>query len=104
MMFESKSEYLATQFHFLPSVNTYSFLFILLLGSSIDQSINNSGLPSLGLLNPTLYAHPDIFYDITSGNNKGTENFMGLYGYTTAIGWDPVTGVRHPILLTKSPY
>jgi len=72
-----------------------------------DLRLNN-GLPSLGLINPLLYelqlAHPEAFQDITVG-----ENFDGdlqarysvfpsfcEYGFSTDVGWDPVTGLGTP--------
>merc|ERR1712194_417472 len=47
------------------------------------------GLPSLGWLNPLLYAHPEAFTDITEGSNPGCK----LAGFEAAKGWDPVTGL-----------
>jgi len=47
------------------------------------------GLPSLGWLNPLLYAHPEAFTDITKGSNPG----CGSDGFPAAKGWDPVTGL-----------
>ena len=40
-----------------------------------------------GFVNPLLYAHPDAFNDITTGNNNGFE---------AGTGWDPVTGLGTP--------
>ena len=40
-----------------------------------------------GFVNPVLYAHPDAFNDVTSGNNNGFE---------AGPGWDPVTGLGTP--------
>jgi len=62
----------------------------------INDARKQQNLPQLGFLNPTLYqlaaSHPEVFNDITEGNNKGTETFVGLYGFESAPGWDPVTG------------
>lgn len=46
------------------------------------------GKPVLGWLNPLIYQHPEVFNDITSGNNPG----CGTKGFEAAKGWDPVTG------------
>lgn len=43
-------------------------------------------------LNPTLYAHPEMFHDITVGNNSG----CGTPGFYASKGWDPVTGLGTP--------
>lgn len=47
---------------------------------------------TVGFVNPTLYAHPEVFHDITSGDNPG----CGTNGFSTAPGWDPVTGLGTP--------
>lgn len=47
---------------------------------------------TVGFVNPTLYAHPEVFHDITSGSNPG----CGTDGFETAPGWDPVTGLGTP--------
>lgn len=49
----------------------------------------SKGLPSLGWLNPLLYAHPEAFTDITKGSNPA----CGTGGFPAAPGWDPVTGL-----------
>lgn len=49
----------------------------------------SKGLPSLGWLNPLLYAHPEAFTDITQGSNPA----CGNGGFPAAPGWDPVTGL-----------
>ena len=41
----------------------------------------------VGFVNATLYAHPEAFNDVTSGNNRGFE---------ARAGWDPVTGLGTP--------
>jgi len=43
-------------------------------------------------LNPTFYAHPEAFNDITVGGNPG----CGSDGFKAAPGWDPVTGLGTP--------
>lgn len=47
---------------------------------------------TVGFVNPTLYAHPEVFHDITNGNNPG----CGTNGFEAAPGWDPVTGLGTP--------
>lgn len=51
-----------------------------------------SGKGPIGFLNPTLYAHPDAFNDITIGSNPG----CGTGGFNATPGWDPVTGLGTP--------
>lgn len=46
----------------------------------------------LGFLNPWLYANPDMFNDITSGDNPG----CSTNGFPAKAGWDPVTGLGTP--------
>jgi kumamolisin len=60
----------------------------------LNQHLAATGRPNLGLLNPTLYAHPEVFRDITTGNNDidGT-----LKKYSANRGWDPCTGLGSPI-------
>ncbi|KAI1748924.1 peptidase S8/S53 domain-containing protein [Xylaria castorea] len=50
------------------------------------------GKGPIGFLNPTLYAHPQAFNDITIGNNPG----CGTGGFNATPGWDPVTGLGTP--------
>lgn len=51
-----------------------------------------AGKTPLGFLNPLFYAHPEVFNDITSGNNPG----CSTSGFYAAQGWDPVTGLGTP--------
>ncbi|KAI0090980.1 tripeptidyl peptidase A [Irpex rosettiformis] len=55
-----------------------------------------AGLPTLGFLNPLIYAigatHPTAFNDITTGNNPG----CGTEGFNATVGWDAVTGWGTP--------
>jgi tripeptidyl-peptidase-1 len=46
----------------------------------------------IGFLNPTFYAHPEAFNDITVGGNPG----CGTDGFKAEPGWDPVTGLGTP--------
>jgi tripeptidyl-peptidase-1 len=38
------------------------------------------------------YKHPEVFTDITIGNNPG----CGSPGFPAAKGWDPLTGLGSP--------
>jgi len=58
----------------------------------VNEERLSAGKKSIGFLNPTLYAHPDMFRDVVSGNNSG----CGLAGFQAAKGWDPVTGLGSP--------
>lgn len=67
-----------------------------------DLSYQAKGKP-LGFLNPLLYqmheAAPETFTDVTTGDNKCTENGCSARckGYEAAKGWDPVTGLGTPV-------
>ena len=50
------------------------------------------GKGPLGFLNQILYAHPEMFNDITAGDNPG----CGTNGFIAVQGWDPVTGLGSP--------
>ncbi|MCJ1474289.1 hypothetical protein MMC13_002947 [Lambiella insularis] len=50
------------------------------------------GKGSIGFVNPTLYANPEVLNDITKGGNQG----CGTPGFTAVPGWDPVTGLGTP--------
>ena len=52
-----------------------------------------AGKGPVGFLNPTLYANPDIFNDITEGYNLGCN---AAVGFNATTGWDPVTGLGTP--------
>src|SRR3569833_142248 len=58
----------------------------------LNEERLEAGKGPIGFLNPTLYAHPEMLNDITSGNNPG----CGTDGFHTAPGWDPVTGMGTP--------
>lgn len=51
-----------------------------------------AGKGPIGFLNPTMYAHPEAFNDITEGGNPG----CGTEGFNCEVGWDPVTGLGSP--------
>merc|ERR1719384_2241393 len=67
-----------------------------------DLSYKKKGKP-LGFLNPLLYQMhqevPEAFTDVTSGNNKGTEDgcFPTCKGFEAAKGWAPVSGLGTPV-------
>ncbi|KAG8746061.1 hypothetical protein FRC10_006164 [Ceratobasidium sp. 414] len=70
------------------SAPTFAGVIALLNDYRISQ-----GKPSLGWLNPWLYAKAaGALNDITSGNNPG----CGTEGFTAWVGWDPVTGLGTP--------
>jgi len=60
----------------------------------------NNGKSPLGFAVPLLYqaftADPTIFTDITTGDNKCTEQCCSKFGYEATKGWDPVTGLGTP--------
>lgn len=58
----------------------------------INEERLAAGKSTVGFVNPTLYANPDAFFDITTGNNSG----CGTAGFYAAEGWDPVTGLGSP--------
>jgi tripeptidyl-peptidase-1 len=52
----------------------------------------SEGKPTLGFLNPLLYANGaprDALRDVIKGHNPA----CGVYGYPAATGWDPTTGL-----------
>ncbi|CAN8096667.1 unnamed protein product [Discula destructiva] len=51
------------------------------------------GKATVGFLNPTLYAHPEVFTDVTNGSNPN----CNTTGFLTAPGWDPVSGLGTPV-------
>ncbi|KAE8352214.1 peptidase S8/S53 domain-containing protein [Aspergillus coremiiformis] len=51
-----------------------------------------AGKGALGFLNPVLYRNAHALNDITNGTNPG----CGSDGFSTAPGWDPVTGLGTP--------
>lgn len=53
------------------------------------------GKGPIGFINPTLYEHPEMLNDITSGGNQG----CGTSGFQAVEGWDPVTGLGTPDFL-----
>lgn len=58
----------------------------------INQERLKAGKSSVGFINPTAYAHPEVFKDVTRGKNGG----CGTDGWYAVAGWDPVTGLGTP--------
>jgi tripeptidyl-peptidase-1 len=58
----------------------------------INEQRLNAGKSSVGFVNPSLYAHPEAFHDITTGSNPN----CGTNGFAASKGWDPVTGLGTP--------
>ncbi|KAI4726541.1 aorsin [Aureobasidium sp. EXF-10728] len=58
----------------------------------INEERLKAGKSTVGFVNPTLYANPGAFHDITTGNNPG----CNTNGFSAASGWDPVTGLGTP--------
>ncbi|KAL7907816.1 putative Tripeptidyl-peptidase sed1 [Trichoderma velutinum] len=47
---------------------------------------------TVGFIHPVLYAHPEVFTDITEGSNPGCNST----GFPAVSGWDPVSGLGTP--------
>ncbi|KAG9594897.1 subtilisin-like protein, partial [Aureobasidium melanogenum] len=62
----------------------------------INERRLQAGKSSIGFINPTLYAHPEVLNDITQGGNQG----CGTPGFSASKGWDPVTGLGTPNKVT----
>lgn len=58
----------------------------------LNEERLQQGKGPIGFLNPTIYAHPEMFNDVTNGSNPG----CGTDGFPAAPGWDPVTGMGTP--------
>ena len=58
----------------------------------MNEKRSEHGKSPVGFINPVLYEHPEVFNDITSGNNPG----CGTAGFEAVEGWDPVTGLGTP--------
>ncbi|KAI0062179.1 subtilisin-like protein [Artomyces pyxidatus] len=59
----------------------------------LNDQLITAGKKPLGFLNPFLYQNQAIFTDITSGTNPG----CNTNGFSSGVGWDPVTGVGSPV-------
>lgn len=58
----------------------------------INEERIAAGRPTVGFVNPLLYAHPEVFRDVTEGSNPACKSD----GFPAAPGWDPVTGLGSP--------
>jgi hypothetical protein len=66
----------------------------------VNEQAANNGNPSVGFLNPTIYAigtganYDSDFHDITTGNNndKGTGGYNAVTGYDLVTGWGSPSG------------
>ena len=58
----------------------------------INEERLAAGKSTVGFVNPVLYAHPDMFRDVTVGSNPGCRTD----GFQAVSGWDPVTGLGTP--------
>jgi len=70
--------------------------------SMINMERVKSGKETLGFLNPAIYSlydgqndYNELFNDITEGYNEGCRMDDDI-GWTTAEGWDPITGCGSP--------
>ena len=79
----------------------------------VNQQAAIYGEPTVGFLNPALYAigagslYSTCFHDITTGNNTNSHS-SGLYyataGYDLCTGWGTPTGTNLINVLTSSPF
>src|SRR5208337_5270880 len=58
------------------------------LWAALIARINQQIGKPVGFVNPTLYASPSAFHDITSGNNGA---------FSAGPGWDACTGLGSPV-------
>jgi tripeptidyl-peptidase-1 len=68
--------------------------------SLINSVRERVGLPSVGFVNPALYANSKKFQDVTKGSNKCCANYRfpspGICcssGFTASKGYDPLSGL-----------
>lgn len=59
----------------------------------INNERLNAGKPTVGFVNPVLYAHPEALNDITTGANLGCGADPA---FRATEGWDAVTGLGSP--------
>ena len=55
--------------------------------------LNQLSSTPVGFIHPIIYAHPEIFRDITQGDNITT---LSKKGFTAQVGWDACTGLGVP--------
>lgn len=58
----------------------------------INEERLNAGRGPIGFLNPSIYKHPEMFNDVTIGDNPG----CGTRGFPCSKGWDGATGMGSP--------
>lgn len=58
----------------------------------INEQRLKAGKGPVGFINPVMYQNPQVFNDITKGNNEGCDT----KGFFAVPGWDPVTGLGTP--------
>jgi kumamolisin len=63
------------------------------LAAALIARLNQAKGKNLGFVNPSFYANPGMFNDVTVGNN-GIKNTIN--GYDAVRGWDPCTGLGTP--------
>ncbi|PRP74188.1 peptidase S8 and S53 domain-containing protein, partial [Planoprotostelium fungivorum] len=65
--------------------------------SALNDKLMLRGDRPMGFLNPLLYlvaqTRPDIYNDITVGDNKCTTSECYVHGYEATEGWDPASGL-----------
>ncbi|KAF7306473.1 Family S53 protease-like protein [Mycena indigotica] len=63
----------------------------------INDKLVAAGKPTLGFLNPFLYANEGAFTDITAGHNSGFVCPATSVAFDAVAGWDALTGLGTPI-------
>jgi len=68
----------------------------------------NLGKSSIGFINQAIYQayaqNAKAFTDLTSGNNKCTEECCATYGFEAVVGWDATTGLGTPVFPLLESY
>lgn len=63
----------------------------------INEDRIAAGKPTIGFVNPALYANTSVFNDITIGNQYADgDGYCANKGFSAVPGWDPVTGLGTP--------
>ncbi|KAI0018743.1 subtilisin-like protein [Xylariomycetidae sp. FL0641] len=58
----------------------------------VNEERLRAGKSTVGFVHPVLYAHPEVFNDVTQGSNEGCDTG----GFVASEGWDPVSGLGSP--------
>ncbi|KAI5928203.1 peptidase S8/S53 domain-containing protein [Camillea tinctor] len=58
----------------------------------INEERLDAGKTPVGFIHQVLYSHPEVFKDITVGDNRGCKTT----GFPAVEGWDPVSGMGAP--------